>query len=211
MDWNLTLSIVSMLVGTVLSIVSIAISLYFYTEAKNTEKAVSTMLAQIQQQTGALERLNGRLLDRLTRAVTESARPEHEERRILTIVQAVREFVVPAAPPRLPAQGAVGQQERQQLIAVTAVCLYYASIANTFAQDLLPASVVDLNPTVRGLVDGSHTDVVALRNMLEGVVDEIPEIQRGIYDSAITFWAPFVRDTLAEYQRRGTTETPPDT
>ena len=117
--WNTIISVVSLIVGVLLSILAIFISLYFYNEGKKTETTVSTMLAEIRQQTGALERLTGKLLDRLTRAVTDSAKPEHEERRLLLMFQAFR-GVVPAASQQMPEQ--LTPEQREMFVAVVCYC-----------------------------------------------------------------------------------------
>lgn len=69
-------SIISGIVGVILSLVAIWLSLYFYTQAKGSEARVENALTGIKAQTEALKALNGRQLDRLTKYAT-APREEH--------------------------------------------------------------------------------------------------------------------------------------
>jgi hypothetical protein len=138
LDWNLSLSIASLLTGGALSVLSIALSAYFYTQAKNTESRVQVSLGEIRQQTDSLNKLAGRMLDRLTRAVTE-IRPAHEERQLLVLVEAMR-TMVHMSPQQQHVQ-AVEPDQQVPPVQVLAAAYLHAAIANACIQSLLPESM----------------------------------------------------------------------
>lgn len=75
-DWSTLWSIGSGVVSVTLGVLAIWLSLYFYTRGKDTERNVSSALAEIKAQTAALERLSAKQLDRLTKFATEGRPPD---------------------------------------------------------------------------------------------------------------------------------------
>jgi hypothetical protein len=84
---NSILSFIASIVSLILSIVAIFLSAYFYTQAKNTEKAVSEALIEIKTQTGNLDKLTGKLLDRLTRFVTSPQPMDATQEKLLEMIR----------------------------------------------------------------------------------------------------------------------------
>jgi hypothetical protein len=198
-DWLTVLGVASFVTGTILSVFSIWLSAYFYTKSKSTETSVQTSLAEIKQQTDALQRLSGRMLDRLTRAVTEG-RPDHEHRQMVLLVEAMRIFqpgnAVPTNPP-----GAAGPS-RTELIQIWACAYLYASISNVSCQALLPDGIADVSAELRRLVDMTSIDVATLENWLGAPDENWNPMARDLFDYTGASWRPHVRDTLGFYQNR---------
>lgn len=88
-DFNLLSSFISIIgsfVSLILSVVAIFLSAYFYTQTKNTEKSVNEALAEIKTQTANLDKLTGKLLDRLTRFVTTPQPMDATQAQLLDII-----------------------------------------------------------------------------------------------------------------------------
>ena len=64
-------SLVSSVLSSVLALVAISLSLYFFVQSRNVQENVSTTLAEIKTQAGVLQKITFKQLDRLTRFVTE--------------------------------------------------------------------------------------------------------------------------------------------
>lgn len=84
-------SLVASIVSVVLGIVAFAVSLYFYTQAKNTERDVSRLLGGIQAQTEALQKIVSRQMDRLIRGVTEQP-PSGDVSALYEVIGAIKEI-----------------------------------------------------------------------------------------------------------------------
>lgn len=65
------INMASSLASIILAIVSLFLSLWFFTKSKETEQLVTNALAEIKSQTNTLQNLSGKYLDRLTRYVTQ--------------------------------------------------------------------------------------------------------------------------------------------
>jgi hypothetical protein len=206
-DLNLTLSLVSLLTGVVLNVVAIALAVYFYTQAKNTEAQVKVGVAEIRQQTDSLGKLTGRLLDRLTRAVTEG-RPAHEERQLMVFVEAMRSFGYGPGAQTQPVSAIEQNQEdprlREQLIAATYL---YAAITNVALQSLLPENLADVGDKLRRFIDMSNADVVGAQRLLVPT-EEWNDATKALFAEVRDSWLTEVRDTLAYYQVRAAAKEP---
>jgi hypothetical protein len=206
----MVVGLVSMITGIVLSVLSILLSAYFYTQAKKSETGTSTALGEIRQQTQSLEKLSGRLLDRLTKAVTDSSRPEYEERRLVMMFQAVREFSAAAVPHTTsPSAAGLSAAERAWILQVCSACSLYAALTNTLLQQHLPADVSQVTPYLRRLVDVTATDAYWFDGMLQANGIDIPAESRANMAEAER-WKPLVRDTLGVYQERQAQGPPTD-
>ena len=64
-------SIVSSIVSVILGIFAIVLSVWFFISSKRTEQQVTNSMIKIETQTDALQKLSGKMLDRLTKYVTE--------------------------------------------------------------------------------------------------------------------------------------------
>ena len=71
------LSLISSAVSIALAIIAICLSLYFFVQSRNVQQNVSSALVEIKTQTGLLQKLTFKQLDRLTKFVTE--RPDQQQ------------------------------------------------------------------------------------------------------------------------------------
>jgi hypothetical protein len=84
-------SLVAGIVSVLLGLLAIGISLYFYTQTKNTEKDVSGLLEGIRAQTETLQKIVGRQMDRLIRGVTEQA-PSSDFSALYEMIGAIKDI-----------------------------------------------------------------------------------------------------------------------
>lgn len=125
-DWPTTLGIASSIASTVLAVVAMAQSLYFYNQAKASERAAAETLAAIRAQTQTLEKIAGRQLDRLTRFATQPRQPAGD---VTHVVALMRELsTLTAAAPPSPAQGTISKEV--QTILNTYNVAYFSALAN---------------------------------------------------------------------------------
>jgi len=185
---------------------AIVLSVYFFNQSKNVEKRVDVSLSEIKQQTDTLQRLSGRMFDRLTRAVTESA-PDHQERQMVLLVDVIKQFTStttlaqgsPVPPPQSPGFDPV---TRDWILLLESAAYFYAGVSNFTLQSFLPPSVSALNERLRHLIDITNADFQMLDGMLQPVAAELKPPAKGFYEEASTVWKAHVRDALGAYQFR---------
>lgn len=66
------INLASSIASIILAVIAIGMSVYFYTQSKNTETKVESSLESIKAQTDTLQKLTGKWMDRLTKYVTDS-------------------------------------------------------------------------------------------------------------------------------------------
>jgi hypothetical protein len=200
-DWNMVIALVSLITSIVLSVVAIGMSLYFYTQGKNTESNVRAVLAEIKQQTDTLQKISGRQLDRLTRAVTES-KPANEERQFLFIVEAMKHISATTAISPPPSPSELPADMRNWILLLSTDAYFHAAVSNCLLQGYLPDSIGDLADPLRRLVDLSCADFEILDGLLMEAAKDLTGNAEALYEEALTNWKPHVRDTLAVYKMR---------
>ena len=98
MDWPTIIGIASAVASTVLAVVAMGQSLYFYNQAKNTERNTGETLAAIRAQTQTLEKLTGRQLDRLTRFATQPRDHEPAMSYVVTLMRELTNITASSSP-----------------------------------------------------------------------------------------------------------------
>src|SRR5215471_11938514 len=128
---ELFLTIFGVVVSIVLGVVAIWLSIYFFMKGKDTETNIRVALAEIREQTGALERIAGRQLDRLTKAIA-TPRGESLPPKIADMLAAVTQY-----PGMLLEKDAEIKKNAQQVTATAAelrsaviAVRYYSALAN---------------------------------------------------------------------------------
>ena len=96
----MTLEIVSIVAGFVsilIGCMAVALSLWFYRQTKDTEKAVSGSLIKIETQADMLQKITGKQLDRLTKFVTDPKKEQSEEQftKIFQIIAQLPQMMLP--------------------------------------------------------------------------------------------------------------------
>lgn len=204
-----TASIVASIVSIILGLLAIALSLFFYSQSKNTEKEVEKALEGVKSQTDALQRLAGRQMDRLIRGVTEP-RPVED-----SLVQ-----VMLTAITQMPAsivsqlQGASAGATNQALINEAITCYiatyYYAGIANVALQSFLrPLGEIEPDDPTKRLIDQTSTDFRYMEGLLNRVDSSELAANRlnHLYTEAATQWKPYVMDSTMVYKLRDAART----
>ncbi len=79
-------SIVASVVSIILGLVAISISIFFYTQAKDSEKEVSRALEGIRVQTESLQKLTGKHMDKLIKGATDRKTDEESLMRLVDVV-----------------------------------------------------------------------------------------------------------------------------
>jgi hypothetical protein len=166
-----TVGFAASIASIVLAVVAMILSVYFYTQAKNTEGAVTASLEAIRAQTDALQKLTGRWMDRLTRYVTtpQQERPDSNTH----LLAAIRSLPTDIAS-QLRAPGHDDNVDRlyREVITSYIALYYYTSVANIWAQMALPPldryqSDPDRSNLVKQVVDESYRDFVFVTGLLE--------------------------------------------
>jgi hypothetical protein len=78
----------SSVASLILAIISIWLSLYFYSKSKDTEKHVDEALTEIKTHAGTLERLTGKWMDRFTRYVTTPQPMDAATEKLIDVIKA---------------------------------------------------------------------------------------------------------------------------
>jgi len=203
MSWvdllNASVGVVSLILGAF----AIALSVYFFVKAKESEKEAAKTLEAIRAQTDALQRLTGRWMDRLTRYATEP-RPADEGLMMLvntmanlptTILTHLR--VQTTTDPNVSNEQLIGE-----LVDCHIALYYYIAVANVTAQALLPSpdsfdATIPEHANVQRIIDLTSSDFQYMINMLSRVHGARLNASRvrHLYDEAQASWRPLVRNT----------------
>lgn len=200
-DFGLAFSIAGLICTVLLGVLAIWLSLYLYTRAKETEKAVDSSLAAIKQQTDSLQKLTAKQMDRLIGVVAE--KPELEEQRTL-IIELFKVIQKPAFAETAPKQGELTPEMNEWLFRLTIVAYFYSGLSNILAQPLLPVSIADANEWLIRKVDSSCADFLALDSFLAGANQDYLKSHPifSWYQEAFSFAKPLVRNATGVYQTR---------
>lgn len=199
-----TASIVASIVSVIVAVLAIGLSVYFYTQSKNTERNVATALASVQTQGDALQKLTGRWMDRLTRYATEQ--PKHDQETFLYLLTAIKEIPSSIATQfRSPASDANNQALLSEVVTAYLAIYYYVAVANVAMQTYLP-SLNEIQPDdiTKKLLDQTSADFQKMENIIiaidKGLIAASP--LHYLYQDAINEWRPFVKDATMVYSSR---------
>ncbi len=157
------LSIVTSVVSITLGLVAIALSVYYYRVARDTEKQVGCSLTKIETQTQTLQAITGSQLDKLTSYVTEH-RPSQTDEVIPQLLDALTRMPGSVLQAAQAAEEGPSEQDVQRVRVSHLIAIhFYAAVANYWAQWYLPAlSQFDesqqLHSLAKRVVDDSAND-----------------------------------------------------
>jgi len=202
------LNLIAAATGIVLGPLSIWLSLAFYHKAKDAETETAKALAAIKAQTGTLERLTARWMDRLTRAVT-GPRPVDESLTLLVTTLAQLPTSLLSQFQGQTGQGSDVRALTGELVSTYIVIYYYVCASNVLGQGLLPdkAEFDPQNEVHVGLqrwVDMSAQDFQYMAGILNQVDQKIIKASpyKHLLDEAVSNWRPYVRNFDEHYQTR---------
>ncbi len=190
-----TLNLIAAAMTLVLGPLSIWLSLTFYHKAKDAETETAKALAAIKAQTGALERLTGRWMDRLTRYVT-GPRPADES---LTLLVTTLAQLPSSLLSQLQGQGSDARAMSAELVSTYIAIYYYVGVANVLSRGLLPEQsefeeANDVHSGLRRLVDMSAQDFNFMAEILNrtdlALLNASP--YKHLLDEALANWRPHV-------------------
>jgi hypothetical protein len=195
------INVAAALASIVLAVVAIGLAVYFYIKGRVSEGRASSVLSQIQTQVGTLDKLSGKMLDRLARTAIE---PRPEQEAILTIISALRQIPESLAngPRAAVAQGA----PQSEWIAALVAAYYYSSMANFLIQSMI--TTVDEGSGIyrnfEGLIETSYRDFRYLEDLLIDAGQSTLEGNRlrHLYEETIRNWRPWVRSAFESYKTR---------
>lgn len=202
------LTLIAAAMTLVLGPFAIWLSVTFYHKATDAERETAKALEAIKAQTGTLERLTGKWMDRLTRYVT-GPRPADESLTLLvtTLAQLPTHLLA-----QLQTPGTARSDVRaltDELVNTYIAIYYYVGIANVLAQGLLPDEsdfddANELHSGLQRLVDMSAQDFTYMAGILERI--ELPRLDASPYkhllDEAVSEWRPLVQNTAGHYRAR---------
>lgn len=204
------LSVVSSAVSIILAFGAVALAVYFYTQAKNSESRVSNTLESIKAQTDTLQRLTARQMDRLIKGYTDSRPPE--ESLLYMIVETIKDIPTSIASQLQGASSTTNNQALQvEVVTCYIAAYYYAGITNLAVQSYLPP-LLDLGPNdaLKRVVDQSYADFFTLDGILKGLEPAWLTSNRlyHLYTEA-SQWESSLKDSTRVYQdRQGAQSTP---
>ena len=208
-------SIVSSMVSVILGFLAIGLSVYFYVQSKNTEKATSTSLAKIETEADALQRLNVKWMDRLTRYVTEERRSPSEDTvtQLIAILSQVPQTI--AATLTQVSPGAGDDRLIRELYSTYIALYFYTACTNYWSQLYLPnASDFDeanqFHGLCRRIADMSSADFAHMAGILESC--DQPRLGANLLahmlSEARDFWRLQVRSTSQVFVARERAQSP---
>lgn len=199
MFWSIGASIASI----VLAIVAIVLAVYFYTQAKQSEKDVANSLSKIEAQSQALEKITGRQIERLTKHITE--------RKGLDEIHPDLKIIADMASTFKQNNNQIQNfedNERLQIVKYMIGTYYYCSVANYYAFMALPeASNFDeennFHNRTKNTLDTTASDVKYIQNQFKSLKVTQQEITdtglENLYKETVEVWKPTVRDASSSF------------
>jgi hypothetical protein len=182
---------------------AIWLALYLYNQSKDTEGRMAVMLAAIKAQTDALQKLTGKMIDRLTTAVTA---PRAADEAFVLLMSTIREMPTAiAANLQAPAADASQQVLLNEVLTAYIATYYYAAITNVGFQTYLPPlEDLDDDNLAKRLIDSSYSDFNLLEALIGGFDRKMVKANRlqHLYAEATEHWKPLLKDATAVYKER---------
>jgi hypothetical protein len=205
------------LINTAVGLMSLALGGFalwlawdIYSRAKESEKEAAITLEAIKTQTDSLQKLNGRLLDRLTRYAT-SPRPVDEGiQMLITTIATLPATLLNHMGTQTGTTASATQPDEAamtDLVACYIMLYYYSGLTNAAAQSTLPTKeMFETSPSeyaaIKRLVDMSASDFIYMKNIVNKVHPSriTASIYHPSYIEAENNLATIVHDTDTHYR-----------
>lgn len=206
-------AIVASFVSVILAIVAIWQAMHFYTQGKNTETHVQLALEGIKAQTEALQAINAKTLDRLTKYVTTPRdEPSQAAQLLVTTLRDLPDIVLKLRPPSAPTNE---DAFRREIFNAYIALWNYTATANIWASFCLPHpdqfdETQAYHQYVKAVVDRSAADF----RYMTGIIQQIrPEDIRTstylhMYDEVEGHLRNLVGDTAENFVRKAKQQDP---
>lgn len=203
-DWGVVSGIVSLLMGGL----SIWLSLHFYTQTNKTERSVTNSLTKIETQADALQKINAKWMDRLTKYVTEDRPQPIIDASIVQLLEIVRTSHSISTTVSVPDKPENGELIRE-IINCYIIIYYYSALSNYWAQFKLP-DIDDFNEAdqlhilAKNVIDGSAGDFNHFANLLEKFAPEMLDAAtlKPLLEETRDLWRNSVRGVAETFLRR---------
>ena len=202
-----TASIVASFVSLFVSALAIWLAIYFYTQGKNTEASVQIALEGIRAQTNALQALNARTLDRLTKYVTTPRNEPSQSAQLLA--DTLRDLPNIVLSLKIPQPQPDNDALRREIIHAYIALWNYTATSNVWSSFCLPP-IEEFNENkpyhalVKHIIDRSAADF----NYMTGIINQVPnsEITASsyfyMYDEVLKYLIELVGDTTQQFANR---------
>ena len=202
-------NVAASLVSIILGILSIALSLVFFAAAKKTERSVEVSLTKIDTQTEMLQKITGKQLDRLTKAVID--RPPDGADFVPQMLEVLSKVPQALTGPLIPPRASEPPKELMDELHLCYVAVYfYAAHTNVWSQDNLPSAgefdtANTLHALVKRIVDMSAADFQHMTGIIAKIPDDrlaqIPNA--GLVAETKEYLAPHVKSAADVFVSRG--------
>lgn len=202
------ISIVAGLVSVIVGIIAGGLAIFFYIKQKEDATRVEVALAEIREQTNALQSISSGFLDRLTKYVTTTPKsPPHQDpgRIVIDTLRGIPEIVQMLRIPNVVEAGGATDGEMTRILAALRC---YTAETNYWAGFFLPpAGEFDDNKGFHGLiqsvVDRSFSDYEVVSGMIESCdLDEISSEPIGVlHRETIEALEGSIGDTAFHFRR----------
>jgi len=200
------INLAAAMASIVLAVVALSLSLYLYVKGRDNEVRASSALSKIESQVGALEKLSGKMLDRLTKAVTDRS-PEHEALEVVaSAFKQLPDTLLAIGLQQPIRQTAPPEELISELISAMIGAYHYSGMSNVLLQFLILGFVEDKEDYKQTelFIEQSYQDVIYLERLLHSTDRALLEKNRlkNLYDAAFAGQRPFVKSALESYKKR---------
>ncbi len=179
-------NIVGSIVSIIVAIGAVVLSVIFFLAAQKSENASHDSLVRIGESTDTLSKLSLRMLDRLTRAVTN---PRPTDEKISEILKAVSNNGILKEDEETSLPFTKAGLEQMRVDNLITAC-YYCGVSNIASQGFLPTTIelTALDQDTADLVDASKNDFLVLKSWLENT----PSLSEKIQESSVAHLYPII-------------------
>lgn len=210
------INLAASLASLILAVLAIGLSVYFYTQSKNTETNISGALEGIRAQTDALQRIVGKQMTQLIRGVTEQPSPESSV--YVEMISAIKQIptnvtMLLQAPSSSSAAAAEASAQywKEEAIRGYLGAYYYAAIANVANSFFLPSlEYLEQDNYLKTIQDTSYSNFQFIESWLSSLGKDLTKSNNyHLYEEATAYWKPHVKDSTAVYRERAKAATAP--
>jgi len=193
----------------ILSVVAIWLALYFYHKSKEAEKLVASDLSEIKIQSGMLEKLTGKWMDRFTRYAVN---PKPADETTTLLMSIVERSISPATTElKQPSENDPPESLVTELITCYILIHYYSAVTNVASLGYLPEDISQIadNLKIKELVESSNATFRHLDDVLQKV-DQTKLQENGsysVYCETMSDYQSSVKDTTLHYASKETGNT----
>ena len=194
-------SIGSSIASIVLAIVAIVLTVYFYNQAKTTEKDVSVSLSKIEAQSQALEKITGNQVERLTKHLTERSTLESLQPNLQELLKNVSQ------------NGLTNTEQgtsNDRIIAIKYMIgtYHYCAVSNYYAFMSLPAienfdEANNFHKRTKAMLDTTSNDINFIEEQFKTLTVTEEEIEQShlkdLYQDTKEIWVKQVKDSAATF------------